>query len=229
MDINQRLESVTMSVAQSESEEIGDSDGLTDSGTGTGRREGSIGDLVATQRKLLEECNLLISHIQSLPGFQNFLRPPSFDVLSSATAHGPIIIINQSPFRSYLILLLHFGNARPGRPKRQRVQARRTARPHPYTPAAFTRGGTQDFGQIYIPFTSTIIPISPHLKVILARFEHKCDKVRIPVLRGPCFIPCPLSSHCLSPLYPYLAPEHFPKPLKAFHVLFTILSFSLPL
>jgi hypothetical protein len=93
----------------------------------------------------------------------------------------------------------------------------------------FTRGSTQDFGQIYIPFTSTIIPISPRLKVIPARFEHKRDKVRIPVLRGSRFIPCPLSSHCLSPLYPYLAPERFPKPLKVFHVLFTILSFSLPL
>jgi tetratricopeptide (TPR) repeat protein len=103
-DINRRLESVTMSIAQSESEEIGD--GLADSGTGAGRHEGSIGDLVATQRRLLEERNLLISRIQSLPGFENFLRPPSFDVLSSAAAHGPIIIINQSPFRSCLILLL---------------------------------------------------------------------------------------------------------------------------
>jgi hypothetical protein len=101
-DINRRLEFVTMSVAQGESEE------LADTKTGTERSGGmdSIGHLVTTQRRLLEERNTLISHIQSLPGFQNFLRPPSFDVLGSAVAHGPIIIINQSPFRSYLILLL---------------------------------------------------------------------------------------------------------------------------
>jgi hypothetical protein len=101
VDINRRLESVTMSVAQSESEEIGDSE------TGTGRREGmdSIGHLVTTQRRLLEERNTLISHIQSLPGFENFLKPPSFDVLNSAAAHGPVIIINQSNFVHIIILL----------------------------------------------------------------------------------------------------------------------------
>jgi tetratricopeptide (TPR) repeat protein len=101
-DINRRLESVTMSVAQSESGEIGDI------GTGAGRREGmdSIGHLVTTQRKLLEERDTLISHIQSLPGFQNFLKPPSFDVLNAAAVHGPVIIINQSRFSSHIILLL---------------------------------------------------------------------------------------------------------------------------
>ena len=100
-DINQRLESVTMSVAQSENE-IGDSE------TEIGLREGmdSIGRLVTTQRRLLEERETLISHIQSLPGFENFLEPPSFDVLNSAAVHGPVIIINQSRFPSYIILLL---------------------------------------------------------------------------------------------------------------------------
>jgi len=99
--INRQLESVTMSVAQSESEEIGDSE------IGTRRREGmdSIGSLVATQRRLLEERNTLISRIQSLPDLENFLRPPSFDALNSAAAHGPVIIINQSEWRSDIIIL----------------------------------------------------------------------------------------------------------------------------
>jgi hypothetical protein len=102
-DINQRLESVTMSVALG-----GDDDETGRSETGTGRREQSIGYLVPTQRALLEERNSLISHIQSLPGLENFLKSPSFDVLNSAASHGPVIIVNQSDtyFPSHIILLL---------------------------------------------------------------------------------------------------------------------------
>ncbi|KAF8259125.1 CHAT domain-containing protein [Lactarius quietus] len=117
-DINQRLESVTVSVAQSENQAI------VDSGTGTGCRDSepegmdSIGVLVTTQRRLLEERNLVISHIQSLPGFETFLKPPSFELLNSAATRGPVIIINQSRARflsnvdnqslcpSYIIILL---------------------------------------------------------------------------------------------------------------------------
>ncbi|KAF8268862.1 CHAT domain-containing protein [Lactarius quietus] len=103
-DINQRLESVTMSVAQSESKAIGDDRTIT------GRHEGMdwIGRLVTTQQRLLEERETLISHIQSLPGLQNFLKPPSFDILNSAAAQGPLIIICQSQLRfpSYIIILL---------------------------------------------------------------------------------------------------------------------------
>ena len=61
--INQRLESVTMSVAQSQSEEIGDSR------TGAGRRErtDSIGHLVITQRKLLEEPYPIPPRLREFP------------------------------------------------------------------------------------------------------------------------------------------------------------------
>jgi hypothetical protein len=101
-DINQRLESVIMSVAQS------DDDGAGSSETGTGRHEDSIGQLVLTQPRLLEERDSLITHIQSLPGFEYFLKSPSFDFLNSAALHGPVIVINQShlPFPSYIIFLL---------------------------------------------------------------------------------------------------------------------------
>jgi tetratricopeptide (TPR) repeat protein len=100
-DINQRLELVTMSVAQS------DNDGTGGSGSGTGRREDSIGYLVPTQRRLLEERDTLISYIQSLPGFEHFLKQPSFDFLNSAASHGPVIVINQSHaiFPSHILLL----------------------------------------------------------------------------------------------------------------------------
>ncbi|KAH8981380.1 CHAT domain-containing protein [Lactarius hatsudake] len=99
--INRKLESVTMSVAQSKSNEMDNSE------TETGDREGMdpIGSLVITQRKLLDERNLLISHIQSLPGLKSFLRHPSFDVLNSAAARGPVIVINQSEWRSDIVIL----------------------------------------------------------------------------------------------------------------------------
>ncbi|KAN0141035.1 CHAT domain containing protein [Lactarius tabidus] len=104
VDINRRLESVTMSVAQSDDDEIGRSA----IGSASGRREDSIGYLVSTQRRLLEERNTLISHIQSLPGFEHFLKSLSFDVLNSAASHGPVIIVNQaqSLFPSHILLLL---------------------------------------------------------------------------------------------------------------------------
>ncbi|KAN0141047.1 CHAT domain containing protein [Lactarius tabidus] len=101
-DINQRLESVMMSVAPSDDNQIGRSE------TGTGRREHSIGHLVISQRRLLEERNTLLSHIRSLPGFEHFLKVPSFDALNSAASHGPVVIINQSQidFPSQIIILL---------------------------------------------------------------------------------------------------------------------------
>jgi tetratricopeptide (TPR) repeat protein len=102
-DINRRLESVTMSVAQSDDDEILHRE------TGAGRREpeDSIGYLVSTQRRLLDERNTLITHIQSLPGFEHFLKPPSFDFLNSAASHGPVVVINQSQadFPSHILLL----------------------------------------------------------------------------------------------------------------------------
>ena len=100
-DIDQRLQSVTMSVAWSD-------DDLGRSETGTGHHEYSINCLVLTQRTLLEERNSLISHIQSLQGFEHFLKLPSFDFLNAAASHGPVIIVNHSvsPFPSQIILLL---------------------------------------------------------------------------------------------------------------------------
>ena len=98
-DINRRLESVTMSIAQSDDGDLGHGEAGT---------ERSIGHLVLTQRALFDERNTLISHIQSLPGFKHFLRSPSFDFLNAAASHGSVIIVNQSqsPFPSHLILLL---------------------------------------------------------------------------------------------------------------------------
>ena len=67
----------------------------------------SFSDLVAQQRKLLDDRNKLISKIQTLPGFDTFLRPPSFDTLRYAASGGPVIIINHCEWRSDILLLLH--------------------------------------------------------------------------------------------------------------------------
>ena len=100
-DINQRLELVAMSVAQSDDNDLGET---------SGRRDHSINHLVLTQQNLLKERTALISHIQSLPGFEYFLKPPSFDFLNAAASRGPVIIVNQSPlaaiFPSHIIILL---------------------------------------------------------------------------------------------------------------------------
>ncbi|KAF8263685.1 CHAT domain-containing protein [Lactarius quietus] len=101
-EINQRLQSVTMSVALSD-----DSTNRGQSETGAEHREHSISHLVPTQRRLLEERNTLITHIQGLPGLENFLKSPSFDVLNAAAAQGPVIIINQSFFHSSVLILLN--------------------------------------------------------------------------------------------------------------------------
>jgi len=66
-----------------------------------------FGHLVVRQRTLLYEREKLISQIQALPGFDTFLKPPSFDTLCSAASHGPVIIINHSSWRCDIIILLH--------------------------------------------------------------------------------------------------------------------------
>ncbi|KAH9955986.1 CHAT domain-containing protein [Russula dissimulans] len=66
-----------------------------------------MGHLVVKQQNLVEERNKVILQIQALPGFDFFLKVPSFDTLRSAAVHGPVIIINHSKCHSDIIILLH--------------------------------------------------------------------------------------------------------------------------
>ena len=66
-----------------------------------------IGRVVVKQRNLLDERTSLITQIRSLPGFETFVMSSSFDTLRSAAAHGPVIIINHSKWRSDIIILLY--------------------------------------------------------------------------------------------------------------------------
>ena len=99
--INRNLERLTTSVLPSGETEPG--------GTGTEDSEGAdpFNRLLLKQRKLLEGRDRFISHIKTLPGFDNFLSAPSFDNLSSASSRGPVILINHSEYRSDILVLHH--------------------------------------------------------------------------------------------------------------------------
>jgi len=103
MTVNRNLERLTTSVLPSE-EAV-----LASGGTGTEGSEGAdpFNRLLLKQRKLLEARGMLIFHIKTLPGFDNFLSAPSFDNLRSAASCGPVILINHSKYRSDILILHH--------------------------------------------------------------------------------------------------------------------------
>jgi CHAT domain-containing protein len=98
--VNRELETLTISV--SPSTVMNDDDGLED-----GKGMDKFGRLVAQHQKLLARRNKLVSQIQALPGFENFLVTPSFDALRSAAERGPVIIVNHSKWRSDILVILH--------------------------------------------------------------------------------------------------------------------------
>jgi Tfp pilus assembly protein PilF len=52
--------------------------------------------------------NEVISEIRNLPGFQNFLLPPSSEELMAAAYQGPLILINVSAYRCDAFLVEHY-------------------------------------------------------------------------------------------------------------------------
>jgi hypothetical protein len=99
--VNRDLEELTKSVPPSHKLSMDDAaaDNL--------RAVDPFGRLMLKQRGLLKERAKIISHIQSLPGFDGFQTSPSFDTLRSAALSGPVIIINYSEWRSDILILLH--------------------------------------------------------------------------------------------------------------------------
>ena len=100
-EINQELESLTISVTPSGRPEV--EDGVHQSKDGTD----PFGRLVIRRKKLVEEREALILQIQSRPGLERFLGAPSFDILRSAASRGPVIIINHCEWRSDIIIIFH--------------------------------------------------------------------------------------------------------------------------
>jgi CHAT domain-containing protein len=99
-EVTQDLEELTKSIPPSHKLSMDDdgADGL--------RAVDPFGRLLLKQRRLLKERDRLISQIQSLPAFNSFLAPLSFDALRSAASSGPVIIVNHSQWRSDIIILL---------------------------------------------------------------------------------------------------------------------------
>ena len=80
--VNGKLETLTMSVpldtVMDGEDEHKDDEGMD-----------SIGRLIVSHRKLLEKCTNLVSEIQAVPGFEDFMKTPSLGNLRSAAASGP--------------------------------------------------------------------------------------------------------------------------------------------
>jgi len=98
--VNRELETLTMSVPPGAV--VNDKDGHKNS-------EGMdiFGLLIVSHRKLLAKRSELVSQIQAIPGFEDFMKTRSFDHLRSAAACGPVIIINHSKWRSDILIVLH--------------------------------------------------------------------------------------------------------------------------
>ncbi|KAH9056779.1 hypothetical protein EDB87DRAFT_1755705 [Lactarius vividus] len=101
LGINRDLEEFTKSIPPSHKLSVGDS------AADSHRVVDPFGCLLLKQRRLLKKRDELISQVQALPGFDNFLTPPPFDTLRSAALSGPVIIINHCGWRSDILILLH--------------------------------------------------------------------------------------------------------------------------
>ncbi|KAH8978917.1 CHAT domain-containing protein [Lactarius hatsudake] len=99
--INKDLEELTKSIPPSH--KLSFDDDAADNSRGVD----PFGRLLLKQRELLKERDSLTSRIRDLPGFDSFLKSPSFDALRSAASSGPVIIINHSMFRSDILILFH--------------------------------------------------------------------------------------------------------------------------
>lgn len=58
------------------------------------------------QRLLLQEWDEVVTKIRMLPGHDDFLKPIPFDILQSASAEGPVVIVNLSEQRCDAIILV---------------------------------------------------------------------------------------------------------------------------
>ena len=104
-EVNMELETLTMSG------DSGSGPQCTATNDKDGRKDGEgmdkFGRLVVSHSKLLAKRSELVSQIQAIPGFEYFMKAPSFDHLRSAAANGPVIIINHCGWRSDILIVLH--------------------------------------------------------------------------------------------------------------------------
>ncbi|SDD80268.1 CHAT domain-containing protein [Glycomyces harbinensis] len=60
---------------------------------------------------LAREWDELLDEIQGVPGFEDFLRPPSYEALLPASAEGPVIVVNVSRWRCDALIVTSAGVA----------------------------------------------------------------------------------------------------------------------
>ena len=100
-EIIRELEALTVSVTPSGRPEMEGGDAQVGDGTDP------FGRLVMKRQKLVEERDALVSQIRGRPGFERFLKAPSFTTLHSAASRGPVILINHSEWRSDILIIFH--------------------------------------------------------------------------------------------------------------------------
>jgi CHAT domain-containing protein len=100
-EINRELERLTISITPSGRPDVADGDAQSGDWTDP------FGRLVIKRRKLVEERDALVSQIQRQPGFEGFLRAPSFTNLRLAASRGPVILINHCEWRSDILIVFH--------------------------------------------------------------------------------------------------------------------------
>jgi CHAT domain-containing protein len=100
-NMNRDLETLMMSIPPGSIGEI-----YEDGAPGKAETD-AFGKFLKKQQTLLNGRDALISQIQGFPGFENFSKTPSFDMIRAAASRGPVIIINHCSLRSDIILVLH--------------------------------------------------------------------------------------------------------------------------
>jgi len=97
--VNRELETLTTSISAGT---VMNGNDRPEAGMGMDK----FGRFVVRHRELLAKRNELVSKIRTLPGLEGFLETPTFDTLRSAAAHGPVVIINHSKWRSDILIVL---------------------------------------------------------------------------------------------------------------------------
>lgn len=80
--------------------------------SGSATRSGGVqhdADPVDRRLALAQEWDGLLDEVRALPGFETFLRPPTYDDLLQAAAHGPVVTVNVSEWRCDAFVLTTTG------------------------------------------------------------------------------------------------------------------------
>lgn len=69
--------------------------------------EDAFGYALETKRRLVKELADIVAEIRTVPGFETFLKSPSYETLREVAAEGPVIMVNHSSYSSHALIILH--------------------------------------------------------------------------------------------------------------------------